>query len=42
MNWWDMFTWGFATGIHEDREYDTDEVVNIDITIDIGEEDGSK
>ena len=42
MGWWELFTWGYATGIHEDSEYDDNEVIDIDITIDIGENDGSK
>lgn len=41
MGWWDLFVWGYATG-QDDIEDDNREEVDIEITINMGEENGSK
>lgn len=41
-NWWDIFSWGYATDIEEqDEESDDEKEVVINITIDLGEENGN-
>jgi len=35
-DWWDMFVWGYASGLDGD---DSEEVAEINITIEIGEDD---
>lgn len=40
MNWKDLLVWGYATDI-EEIDNDSQDTVNINITIEIGEDDGN-